>query len=118
MAKRPVFITNVSLLHHSDPSFWQLRGFWTVSAQNVIFVRNKILGSFMYLLRMIHMHYAICTCICTYKFYNKHFIYVIRSRYAIDLDSSSSENLVHNNYIEGCVWEGLSLSLSLARALS
>ena len=74
MASRPVFITNVTLLHHSDPSFWQLRGFWTVTAQNVIFARNKILGSFMY---------------------------------AIDLDSSSSENLVHNNYIEGPVWEGI-----------
>jgi hypothetical protein len=27
--------------------------------------------------------------------------------YSIDLDSSSSGNLVTNNYIEGCIWEGV-----------
>jgi hypothetical protein len=27
--------------------------------------------------------------------------------YAIDLDSSSSGNLVTNNYMEDCVWEGI-----------
>ena len=27
--------------------------------------------------------------------------------YGIDLDSSSSGNLVTNNYIEGCIWEGV-----------
>ena len=65
LARQPVFITNVTLLHHSNASFYQVRGFWTVTAQNVIFTRNRIIGEFMY---------------------------------SIDLDSSSSGNLVHNNY--------------------
>jgi hypothetical protein len=74
LARQPVFITNVTLLHHSNASFYQVRGFWTVTAQNVIFTRNRIIGEFMY---------------------------------SIDLDSSSSGNLVHNNYMRGCVWEGI-----------
>ena len=55
-------------------SIFLLRGFWTVMAQNVVLVRNTILGPF---------------------------------GYSIDLDSSSSGNLVHNNYMKGCVWEGI-----------
>lgn len=74
LARQPVLITNVTLLHHENHTFFQLRGFWTVMAANVIFVRNKILGPF---------------------------------GYAIDLDSSSSGNLVTNNYMQGCLWEGI-----------
>ena len=74
LAKQPVLITNVTLLHHRNESFFQLRGFWTVMASNVIFSRNTILGRF---------------------------------GYAIDLDSSSSANLVVNNYMKGCLWEGI-----------
>ena len=74
LARQPVFITNVTLYHHSNASFFNLRGFWTVSTTNAIFVRNRILGPFMY---------------------------------SIDLDSSSSGNLVTNNYMEGCIWEGI-----------
>ena len=74
LARQPVFITNVTLLHHANESLFQLRGFWTVMTQNVIFSRNTILGPFMY---------------------------------SIDLDSSSSANIVHNNYMEGPVWEGI-----------
>jgi len=74
LARQPVFITNVTLLHHANHSLFQLRGFWTVMTQNVIFSRNTILGPFMY---------------------------------SIDLDSSSSANIVHNNYMEGPVWEGI-----------
>jgi parallel beta-helix repeat protein len=74
LARQPVLITNVTLLHHRNESFFQLRGFWTVMASNVIFTRNTILGGF---------------------------------GYAIDLDSSSSANLVVNNYMKGCLWEGI-----------
>jgi parallel beta-helix repeat protein len=74
LARQPTLITNVTLLHHRNASFFQLRGFWTVMAANVIFTRNTILGPFAY---------------------------------AIDLDSSSSGNLVTNNYMKGCLWEGI-----------
>jgi parallel beta-helix repeat protein len=74
LARQPVLITNVTLLHHRNESFFQLRGFWTVIAANVIFSRNTILGGF---------------------------------GYAIDLDSSSSANLVVNNFMKGCLWEGI-----------
>ena len=74
LVRQPVLITNVTLLHHRNESFFQLRGFWTVITANVIFSRNTILGSF---------------------------------GYAIDLDSSSSANLVVNNYMKGCLWEGI-----------
>ena len=74
LARQPVLITNVTILHHRNESFFQLRGFWTVMASNVIFTRNTILGGF---------------------------------GYAIDLDSSSSANLVVNNYMKGCLWEGI-----------
>lgn len=74
LARQPVFITNVTLHHHSNQSFFNLRGFWTVTASNVILSRNHIYGPFMY---------------------------------SIDLDSSSSGNLVTNNYMEGCIWEGV-----------
>jgi parallel beta-helix repeat protein len=74
IARQPVLITNVTLLHHRNQTFFQLRGFWTVMTANVIFARNTILGPF---------------------------------GYAIDLDSSSSGNLVTNNYMKGCLWEGI-----------
>ena len=51
LARQPVFITNVTLLHHANASLFSLRGFWTVTAMNVILVRNRIMGPFMYLSR-------------------------------------------------------------------
>ena len=38
--------------------------------------------------------------------------------YAIDLDSSSSGNLVTNNYMEDCVWEGVFTECRLMRVQS
>ena len=35
LARQPVFITNVTLQHHSNASFFNLRGFWTVTSSNV-----------------------------------------------------------------------------------
>ncbi len=81
LARQPVFITNVTLLHHANHSLFQLRGFWTVMTQNVIFSRNTILGPF---------------------------------GYSIDLDSSSSANLVTNNYMKGCLWEGIFTECKIA----
>ena len=82
LARQPVLITNVTLLHHANTSLLTLRGFWTVMATNVIFTRNRISGPFMY---------------------------------SIDLDSSSSGNLVHNNLCEGPVWEGIFTEYSATR---
>ena len=47
LARQPVFITNVTLLHHRNESLSQLRGFWTVMATGVILMRNRIIGPFM-----------------------------------------------------------------------
>jgi len=70
----------MTVLHHPNATFFQLRGIWTVMAANVILSRNMIRGPFMY---------------------------------SIDLDSSSSGNVVTNNHCgldgsgEGPVWEGI-----------
>jgi hypothetical protein len=45
MARQPVFITNVTLNHHSNASFFNLRGFWTVTASNVRAIASIVQGS-------------------------------------------------------------------------
>lgn len=37
LARQPVFITNVTLYHHDNGSFFNLRGFWTVMVRDIAF---------------------------------------------------------------------------------
>ena len=50
LARQPVFITNVTLLHHSNSSFFGLRGFWTGAKQSLTACLPTCLSFFVCLL--------------------------------------------------------------------
>lgn len=59
LARQPVFITNVSLHHHSNASFFSLRGFWTVTVRKCLLYSLSIVRVFK-----LSVHYCMKT-VCT-----------------------------------------------------